>query len=446
MREAPHSLEAEVSLIGGVLLDGDALDAVSSIVVPTDFYRQGHRWLWQVMLDLRRRGDALDVTTVTSELRTRSQLQGVGGLPYIASLTATVPTAANVEHYAEIVRDRAILRKAISVAAEVGDAAYSAGDVQAYLADAERQVLAIGDRSDLARSWSTAASAIATVWDEMMTAATTDDGGGSGISTGLSSLDHLIGGLRPAEVTVVAARPAMGKSALVGQLAMAVARQRRTVAFFSLEMTAPQLARRLLANVARVDSRDIRSGKVPHNKLRDMISAKREIESLPLVILDDKAVTIHALESRARRIRRKANLGLIVVDYIQLLKPADPRLPREQQIGEISRGLHVLAHELDCPVIALAQLNRSVEARADKRPMMSDLRESGSIEQDAHNILLLYRDDYYHEDSEDAGLAEVILAKQREGATGSVKLRFTPMCTRFDDLAHASGFDGEAPL
>jgi replicative DNA helicase len=434
-RLPPQSLEAEESVLGGVLLDNTAIDRVLEFVRADDFYREAHRRIFRAMLGLAERNEPVDLVTLSESLRQRGELQDVGGASYLAELAERVPTAANVNHYARIVREKAILRALINTATEIASAGYQdQRDVKDLLDRAEQSIFQISEREvkpAFVRMDALMTDAFKTVekLHQQKQAVT-------GVTTGYADLDRLTAGLQPSDLIIIAARPSMGKTAFALNIAANAARRGDVgVAVFSLEMSKEQLALRMLCAEARVDLSRVRTGHLAPGELGDLAQSAHILISQPIYIDDTPAITVLELRAKARRLWRdpQSKLGLIVVDYLQLMRSSEGKDSREQEISEISRSLKALAKELHVPVIALSQLNRQVENRSPPVPRLSDLRESGAIEQDADVIMFIYRDEAYNEDSDRKGLADIIIAKQRNGPTDKLELAFLREYTRFEN-------------
>ena len=429
----PHSIEAEESVLGGVLLDNGAIDRALEILTPDDFYREAHRKIMRAMIDLNQRGEPVDLVTLSEGLKTHGDLQDVGGAAYLAELAEKVPTAANVAYYARIVREKAIVRSLIHTATEIATAGYeSRGDVDRFLDDAEHKIFEISERKvkpaffRIRDIMVDSMKAIEQLYErkELVT----------GIPTGFDDLDRITAGLQPADLIIVAGRPSMGKTAFALNLAEHAALHAKVgVAVFSLEMAKEQLVLRLLCSEARVDQSKVRAGFAADRDFPKLAMAASRLSDAPIYIDDTPALSVLELRAKARRLKRErdSRLGLVLVDYLQLMRGPDRIDSREQEISSISRSLKALAKELNLPVVALSQLNRQVETRAEKRPIMADLRESGAIEQDADVIAFLYRPIVYDKNAEERA-AEVIIAKQRNGPIGTVRLTFMPEYTRFE--------------
>lgn len=443
----PQNLEAEESVLGGILLDPDALDRVIEVMSAADFYRDAHRTIFETMLALSERGEPIDLITLSDALKARGQLPQIGGATFLAELGDKVPSAANVAHYARIVRDKAVLRSLIRVSGEIVGRCYdSQDDIEQFLDEAERLIYDVSEqriRPAFFKVGDMIMDTIKTVEQlyerkEMVT----------GVPTGFLDLDQKTAGLQPADLVIIASRPSMGKTAFALNIAQYVALQTNaTVGVFSLEMAKEQLVMRLLCAEARVDNAKVRAGYLAERDFPRLAMAAGRLAEAPIFIDDTPGLNVLELRAKARRLKREHDLGVVIVDYLQLMRGLDQKQEnRVQELAEISRGLKALAKELQVPVVALSQLNRQVETRGDKRPIMSDIRESGSIEQDADVILFLYRDEMYHADSADEGTAEIIIGKQRNGPIGTVRLAFRSEYTRFENLAgnFADVADGEA--
>ena len=447
LRIPPHSIEAESSVLGGLLLDNDAWDRVSDLLAEGDFYRYEHRLVYAAMGTLINSSRPADVITVFEQLQSQGKAEGIGGLAYLNSLAQYVPSAGNIRRYAEIVRERAILRKLVSASDEIATNAFNpqGRPVAAILDESEQKIFNIGEEgSRMKRGFQGMDSLVVSLLDRVQEMADNPNDI-TGVPTGFYDLDRLTAGLQPGDLIVLAARPSMGKTAFAINIAEHVALQEGLpVAVFSMEMGAAQLAVRIVGSIGRIDQSHLRTGKLTDEEWPRLTEAIERLRNISLHIDETAGLTSSELRANARRLSRQCGkLGLIVVDYLQLMSGSSGNDEnRATELGEISRGLKMLAKELQCPVIALSQLNRSVETRPDKRPMMSDLRESGAIEQDADIIMFIYRDEYYTKDAcKEPGVAEILIAKQRNGPTGMVKLAFLKNLTRFESLA--SGRNGD---
>jgi len=468
-RVPPNELDAEAAVLSAVLLDADAFDRVQEVLAPEHFYADANRRIFEAVLELKESaGQPVDIVSVAAWLRDRNRLAQVGGTPYLAQLADATPAVAHVEHHAKLIREKWRLRQLIATCQKVVAEGYSGcEDVQAFIDSAEQAVFDIG-RVASSTSVISAKDAIHRAFD-ILTETARRGGGVTGIETGFRELDRLCSGIHRGDLYIVAARPGMGKTAFVLNLAVNVASPKGVrsegegesyfeaapeepgygVLFCSLEMPREQLAARLLASEARVDMSGIRSGRPQREDWPKLTEAAARLSRLPLWIDDTPALTLLDLRAKIRRLQAEIargdshvpakGLGLVAVDYLQLMQGRRDAHSREQEISELSRGLKQLAKEMQVPVVALSQLNRAVETRTtkDKRPQLSDLRESGAIEQDADTIVFIYRDFYYFKDNQERrGIAEIIVAKQRNGPTGTFETRYTDTYTRFDNLAN----------
>src|SRR5450830_445153 len=445
----PHSVEAEQSVLGGLLLENEALDKVADILSPSNFYRHDHRLIFEHITKLIERNRPADIVTVAESLENAAELSAVGGIAYLGALAQNTPTAANIRRYAEIVHERAVMRKLVEVGSGIAESAYSpqGRDAQQLLDEAEAKIFQIaegGKRSsegfiDIKVLLPQVADRI----DQLFQRDNPSDV--TGVSTGYTDLDSKTSGFQPGDLIIVAGRPSMGKTAFSLNIAENVALDSGLpVAVFSMEMAATQLAMRMIGSVGRLDQHRMRTGRLEDEDWIKLTTALGRLNEAPIFIDEGAGLSSFDVRARARRLHRQCGkLGLIVVDYLQLMSAPSGKQGenRATEISEISRSLKALAKELDVPVVALSQLNRSVEQRPDKRPVMSDLRESGAIEQDADLILFIYRDQVYNPDSEDKGTAEIIIAKQRNGPIGMVRLSFLGEHTRFENYASGSGYD-----
>jgi replicative DNA helicase len=442
----PHSIEAEQSVIGGLLLENEALDKVADILSSDDFYQHDHKTIYQHIARLIERNRPADIVTVAESLENTAELSGVGGIAYLGSLAQNTPTAANIRRYAEIVRERAIMRKLVTVGSDIAGSAFSPNgrDAQQLLDEAEAKIFQIAEsgnkNSEGFQDIKELLPQVAEKIDELFSRE--DQSEVTGIPTGFTDLDRMTSGLHGGDLIIVAGRPSMGKTAFSINIAENVALDTGLpVAVFSMEMGATQLATRMIGSVGRLDQHRMRTGRLEDEDWEKLTTALGKLNEAPIFIDEGAGLSSFDVRARARRLHRQTGkLGLIVVDYLQLMAaPAGTRSEnRATEISEISRSLKALAKELDVPVVALSQLNRGLEQRPDKRPVMSDLRESGAIEQDADLILFIYRDEVYNPDSEDKGTAEIIVGKQRNGPIGRVRLTFIGQHTRFEDFANAN--------
>ncbi|WP_200384048.1 replicative DNA helicase [Rhodocyclus tenuis] len=446
LRVPPHSLEAEQSVLGGLLLDNSAWDRIADLLSEGDFYRDEHRRIWRQISKLFERGKPVDAVTVAEALETAGQGEQTGGLAYLGELAANTPSASNIRRYAEIVRERAILRQLVSAGDEIAGSALNplGRDPKTLLDEAEAKVFAIAESGFRHQSGFQHINPLLTQVVERIQELHDRDNASdiTGVPTGYHDLDGKTSGLQPGDLLIVAGRPSMGKTSLALNMAEHVAIEvGLPVAVFSMEMGGAQLAMRMLASVGRLDSHRVRTGRLNDDEWSRLSLAIGKMHEAPLYIDETPALNPIDLRARARRLHRQCgSLGLIVIDYLQLMSSTSAGENRATEISEISRSLKGLAKELSVPVIALSQLNRSLEQRPNKRPVMSDLRESGAIEQDADVIMFIYRDEVYNQDTPDKGIAEIIIAKQRNGPIGTVNLAFLGEYTRFENLAHQGGY------
>lgn len=445
LRVPPHSIEAESSVLGGLLLDNGAWDRVGDLLAEGDFYRYEHRLIYGAMSALINASRPADVITVFEQLQSQGKAEETGGLAYLNALAQYVPSAGNIRRYAEIVRERAILRKLVAASDEIATNAFNpqGRPVAQILDESEQKIFNIGEEgSRMKRGFQAMDTLVVDLLDRVQEMADNPNDI-TGVPTGFYDLDRMTAGLQPGDMIVLAARPSMGKTAFAINIAEHVAlNEGLPVAVFSMEMGAAQLAVRIVGSIGRIDQGHLRTGKLTDEEWPRLTEAIEKLRNISLHIDETAGLTASELRANARRLARQCGkLGLIVVDYLQLMSGSGGNDEnRATELGEISRGLKMLAKELGCPVIALSQLNRSVETRPDKRPMMSDLRESGAIEQDADIIMFIYRDEYYTKDAcKEPGVAEIIIAKQRNGPTGTVKLAFLKPLTRFENLAAGYG-------
>ena len=436
----PQNIEAEIAVLGSMLLDKEAIPEAIEFLEPESFYKEAHTKIYSTLLKLYDKDKAIDIVTLIEALKAEGVLEDVGGSSYITSIASSIPTAANITHYAKIVREKAILRRLISTSTQIVSESYdTTSDVANLLDRAERMIFDITTHKIEAK--------FSSIKDIIKTSIETIDNlyqrkeNITGVATGFHDFDVLTAGLQKSDLIIMAGRPSMGKSALVSCIAEHVGViEKRPIAFFSLEMSKAQLAQRLLCSQARVDAHKVRTGFLSQSDWPKLVNAAGKLSESPIYIDDTPGVTALELRAKARRLKSQFDIGLIIVDYLQLMQGPAGADNRQQEISEISRSLKALARELDVPLIAVSQLSRAVEQRADKRPMLSDLRESGAIEQDADLVVLLLREEYYNPTEENKGMAEVIVAKQRNGPVGNIKLAFIHEYTRFEDLAKGEEF------
>ena len=444
LRIPPHSQEAESSVLGGLLLDNNSWDKVADLLAEADFYRYEHRLVFASITSLVNANRPADVITVFEQMQSQGKAEEIGGLAYLNSLAQYVPSSANIRRYAEIVRERSILRRLVSVSDEIATSALNTNGrpVTNILDEAEQKIFSIGEEGSRMRQGFQSMDKLVVQLLDRVEEMSKNPNDITGVPTGFFDLDRMTSGMQAGDLLVLAARPSMGKTALAINIAEHVAlHEDLPVAVFSMEMGASQLAIRIVGSIGRIDQGRLRTGKLIDDEWPRLSDAIERLKTVSLSIDETPGLTTSELRASARRLARSCGkLGLVVVDYLQLMSGSGggDGENRATELGEISRGLKMLAKELQCPVIALSQLNRGVEQRTDKRPMMSDLRESGAIEQDADVIMFIYRDDYYNKDSKEPGVAEIIIAKQRNGPTGTVKLTFLKPITKFESYAGAS--------
>lgn len=434
-RLPPQNINAEQSVLGGLMLEQDAWDHVSDLLTENDFYKPSHRTIYAALRELHRRGQPTDLVTISNFLMQTHQLDTIGGPAYLAEMMDQTPSTVNIKNYAQIVRDKSVLRKIISTGADFIDKAYGQNfaDIDGFLNEVESSIFQIAEMStsqDLVD-----ASQLVKLSLERLEQLYANKGDVTGLSSGFFELDKITAGFQPGELIIVAARPSMGKTAFSLNLALAAGlRNKRSVAYFSVEMGKEQVMMRMLASEARISLSQLRSGNIEEHAWPKLINTAAKMSESQIFIDDTSGISPFDIRAKARRMKARHGLDLIIVDYLQLMSMKQKVESREREVSEISKLLKGLARELKIPVIALAQLNRGVEGRSDRRPLLSDLRESGSIEQDADVIMMLFREDYYDRDTpEIKGLAEVIIGKQRNGPTGVVKLRWRPEYGLFED-------------
>lgn len=441
----PFSIEAEQAVLGGLMLDNAAWDKIADVITEEDFYRRDHRLIFRAISKLANEAQPCDAVTLSEWLEKNRELDNVGGLSYLGSLANNTPTAANIKAYAEIVRERSVLRQLISVANEISGSAYNPeGQTSADLLErAEQLVFEIADAGARGRNGFVGIKSLLTRAVDTIDRLFQLDSHITGVPTGFSDFDEQTAGLQKSDLVIVAGRPSMGKTTFAMNIVEnAAIKHKVPVAVFSMEMPGEQLAMRMMSSLGHIDQHKIRTGKLGDEDWPRLTSAVGILSEAPIFIDDTPALTPGELRARARRIAREHGLGLIVIDYLQLMQgPASSKENRATEISEISRNLKALAKELKVPVIALSQLNRSLEQRPNKRPVMSDLRESGAIEQDADVIVFIYRDEVYHEDSPDKGIAEIIVGKQRNGPIGTTRLTFLGQYTRFENYFNPQGYN-----
>lgn len=430
----PHNLEAEKSVIGSMLLDSDAIIAATEVVSKEDFYQPQYAALFEGIVDLFNSNIPVDVLTLQNCLKEKGLSSELCSVEVISNLLNSVPTSANVRYYAKIVRDKAVLRRLIKTTEKITDACYLDKEkVEDILESTEKQIFSLvqeGDSGEYVPVKKVVLEAL-----DRIDAASKASGKITGIPSGFIDLDYRMSGLQPSDLILIAARPSMGKTAFVLNIAQHIAVKKNiTAAVFSLEMSKVQLVNRMLSLESLVEAQHIRNGDLTENEWRNLIEAADSVAHSNLIIDDTPGISVKELRSKCRKYKLEHNLGIIIIDYLQLMTGSKNSESRQNEVADISRNLKAIARELNVPVVALSQLSRTVESREDKRPMLSDLRESGAIEQDADVVMFIYRDEYYHKDSDDKGIAEIIIAKQRNGPIGTVKLKWLPEYTKFANL------------
>ncbi len=448
LKVPPNSIESEQSVLGGIMLNNDAWDKIADIILVSDFYRQDHRLIFKAIIELSEEGKPFDVVTLSEQLDRKNELGKVGGLAYLGSLVKDTPSAANVKAYAELVRERSILRQLIDVGLNIANSGYQPdGRNSSELVDeAERGVFKIADQRQRGRNGmqelkSHLANAFKRVGELYHS-----DNPITGISTGYSKFDEMTSGLQNSDLIIVAGRPSMGKTSFAMNIAEhAAIKSDLPVAVFSMEMSGESLATRMMSSLGRINQHKVRTGNLDDQDWMRLTSAMGILSNAKLHIDDSAALSPTEIRARSRRLKREHGLGLIIIDYLQLMQIPGGKENRTNEVSEISRSLKALAKELNVPVIALSQLNRSLEQRPNKRPIMSDLRESGSIEQDADLIVFIYRDEVYNPDSPEKGVAEIIIGKQRNGPVGPIRLTFLGQYTRFENYMPAQNVPSNMP-
>ncbi|WP_050613503.1 replicative DNA helicase [Bacillus testis] len=443
----PQNIEAEQAVLGAIFLQPASLIVATELLTADDFYRVAHQKIFQVMVNLNDRGSVVDLVTVTEELAATKNLEDVGGVSYLSELADSAPTAANIEYYARIVDEKSLLRRTIRVASQIVQDGYNRADeVEAYISDAEKNIMEVAQRKN-AGAFQDIKDVLVSTYDNIEVLANRK-GDITGIPTGFAELDRMTAGFQRNDLIIVGARPSVGKTAFALNIAQNVAtKTEENVAIFSLEMGAEQLVMRMLCAEGNINAQNLRTGALTDEDWRKLTMAMGSLSNAGIYIDDTPGVRIGDIRSKCRRLKQEHGLGMILIDYLQLIQGnGNSGDNRQQEVSEISRSLKALARELKVPVIALSQLSRGVEQRQDKRPMMSDIRESGSIEQDADIVAFLYRDDYYDKESENKNIIEIIIAKQRNGPVGTVSLafvkeynKFVNIETRYDDSSMPPG-------
>lgn len=432
----PQSIEAEMSILGGVLLDNEAINRCLELIEADDFYRESHRKIFRAMIDLSNRSEPCDLITLTDMLKRKGELEEVGGGAYLATLVDYVPTAANIAYYCRIVKEKSVTRRLITAATDIVTRGYDEETTVDELLDGAQKTIFEISENKLRPAFTPVGTILKDTFKRIETLYEKKEHV-TGVPTGFYDLDKMTAGFQPGDLIIIAGRPSMGKTAFslnIAQYAAAHADSPLPVAVFSLEMSKESLVMRLLCSESRVDASRLRTGHLVDTDWHKLTHGADKLAKARLYIDDTPAIPVLEMRAKARRLKAENGLGMIVVDYLQLMRGSSQE-SRQQEISEISRSLKALAKELEVPVVALSQLNRSLESRTDKRPMMSDLRESGAIEQDADVIMFVYRDEVYHPETEHKGVAEIIIGKQRNGPIGTVRLAFLGKYTRFENLA-----------
>ncbi len=437
LKVPPHSIEAEQAVLGGLMIDNGTWDQVADVLIDEDFYRRDHRLIYGAIAQLADVGTPFDLVTLSETLDQHGQLDDAGGITYLGALTQNTPSAANIRAYASIVRERSIMRQLVRVATDIGNAAFNpqGRNVAELLDYAEQQVFGIAEQGARGKRSFVGIKDLLVKAVDRIDSLFQSDAPYTGTPTGFTDFDDMTSGLQRSDLVIVAGRPSMGKTTFAMNIAEnAAIKHKVPVAVFSMEMPGEQLAMRMMSSLGRIDQHRVRTGKLEDDDWPRLTSAVGILAEAPIFIDDTPGLTPTELQARARRLKREHDLGMIVLDYLQLMQVPGNKENRATEISEISRSLKSLAKELNVPVIALSQLNRGLEQRPNKRPVMSDLRESGAIEQDADVIVFIYRDEVYNEDSPDKGSAEIIIGKQRNGPIGTVRLTFLGQYTRFENF------------
>lgn len=436
-RTPPHNIEAEQAVLGAIFLEAEAFSVAAERLVPEDFYRASHQYIFRAMVQLYDRGEPIDLVTTTTLLTNEKNIDNVGGVSYLRDLASSVPTAANINYYSKIVEEKSLLRRLIRTATDIITTTFDQeDDVVQLLDDAERNILAVSSRSN-ASDFKSIKDVLVDVYVNIEQLHESD-GEITGIPTGYRDLDRMTSGFQNNDLIIIAARPSVGKTAFALNIAQNVATKTdKNVAIFSLEMGAEQLVQRMLCAEGNIDSQRLRTGKLNQEDWRNLTMAMGSLSNAGIYIDDSPGIRVSDIRSKCRRLKQEHGLDMIIIDYLQLIQGSGSSSEnRQQEVSEISRSLKGLARELNVPLISLSQLSRGVEQRQDKRPIMSDLRESGSIEQDADIVGFLYRDDYYDQESEKENIIEIIISKQRNGPTGTVELAFVKQYNKFVNLDH----------
>lgn len=433
-RIPPQSIEAEQSVLGSMLLDKEAIPVAMEILKNEDFYREDHKEIYEAVMDLFEKGEPIDLITVSEQLKLRGTLDSVGGLEYLTDMANAVPTTANVKHYAKIVEEKSILRRLIKISSDIVNMGYEASEELSFVIDkAEKGIFDVLQKRS-SQGYSPIKDVLVDTFNKLEELYN-NKGHVTGIPTRFVDLDYKTSGLHNSDLILVAARPAMGKTSFVLNIASNVAIHAKVpVVIFSLEMSKDQLVNRMLCSEALVDSQRMRTGKLEDDDWKKVARTLGPLSEAPIYIDDTPGISIMEIRAKCRRLKLEKNLGLVVIDYLQLMQGRGRGESRQQEISEISRSLKILAKEINVPVITLSQLSRAPEARTDHKPVLSDLRESGAIEQDADIVMFIYRDDYYNPDTDRPNTADIIIAKHRNGSTGTVELKWRGEYTKFDNF------------
>ncbi|RKD22212.1 primary replicative DNA helicase [Caminicella sporogenes DSM 14501] len=429
----PHNIEAEQSVLGAMILDKDAIITVTEILKADDFYKEAHREIYEAILDIYNRNEPVDLVTLSEELRQRGTLDALGGVTYLSDLSTSGILTSNAKYYAKIVSEKSLLRKLIHVSTQIAQKGYESEEAEALLDLAEKSIFDISQKRNQ-EGFTHIKDVLLDTFDKIEQLYT-NKGGITGLTTGFVDLDRKTSGLQKSDLILIAARPSMGKTAFSINICQnAAIRAKASVAIFSLEMSKEQLVQRMLSSEAHIEIQKIRNGTLSEDEWPKLASAMGPLAKAKIFIDDTPGINVMEIRAKCRRLKMEHGLDLIMIDYLQLMSSHGRAESRQQEISKISRALKILAREMDCPVIALSQLSRAPELRADHRPILSDLRESGAIEQDADVVMFLYRDEYYHPDSDRKNIGEVIIAKQRNGPTGTVELAWLGQYTKFANL------------
>ncbi len=442
MKVPPHSLEAEQAVLGGILLNNDSMNQIVDIISPEDFYKKSHALIFETMIELYNQDEPIDVITVSQYLAAKNKLEDIGGFDYLMSLVSSVSTSAGITHHAQIIKDLSIRRKLINTCADISEACFQEWKrTEELLEYAEQSIFDIADQRS--KGGLESLNEVVTKSFKKLESSATTEGFVTGISTGFRDFDRLTSGLQPGDLIIIAGRPGMGKTAFALNIGYnAAIHSKKSVVFFSLEMSKLQLGIRLLGFASEIDTARLRSGFLNDDEWDKLTEAANHLSELPIFIDDSSNLSVLEMKARCRRLKRTHELGLVIIDYLQLIQSHKSYESRQMEISDISRMLKALAKDLDVPVIALSQLNRKVEERQNKRPQLADLRESGAIEQDADVIAFIYRDEVYHpENPHNKNIAEIIIAKQRNGPTGTFKLTFIKEITKFRDYTEETGLE-----